>query len=259
MKTTLEYIDFYLNETCFYLLPVDQQKRPLTPNGVKNATRCRAELISYLDKHPDMGLAVAGGPLSKVVCIDKDVKRGVSGDKSLKQLLGDRYHFDYNNHLWATTPSGGTHEFFRWDDNYPVTSIIGAVEGVDIKGAGGYFLVEPSIVVYPDGSQGQYHFNDITSPIAPMPEWFPEIFKPPQTDTRNESVNIHDLVKGVHQGQREQSIFNAAWLLRKSGVDFVTAKAFIAEVASRCRPPFPQREAEQKVKRAYTYRFHDPK
>lgn len=254
-----QYIDWYIKNTIFSLMAVGTDKRPLTRNGSLDATRCDTTLHCLANLHPDMNLAIATGPVSGCIVVDIDNKqqRGVSGEESLRLRYGDNYFFDYDNYLWATTPSGGKHLFIQWDEQYPVTSFSGVIDNVDIKGKGGYVLAEPSRVVYEDGSSGIYTFDDISKPISPMLPWTTDLLSLALNNKTQRAgttpINFREVIDGIPHGRREQSIFTIAWEIKKQGIDIDTAKAFIRQVAANCNPPFSAREAEQKVIRAYSY------
>jgi len=257
-----QYIDHYIDKTPVYLVPISKGKKPLTKHGVKNATRSKPALKAMANVHPEMNLGFRTGE-NFIYVVDLDVpktesSKGLSGEESLQKHFGKEFIFDHEKYLCATTPSGGKHYFFKGDPNHPLTSKIGVLERVDIKGDGGYVLVEPSKITQPSGKVGEYKFNNINNPISPLLPWVIELIKKPTTrpiGSTNSDMDYKEIISGISQGKREQSIFTIACSMRKQGITQDIATSFIKVVAERCQPPFPTREAELKIKRAYSIKL----
>jgi hypothetical protein len=72
------------------------------------------------------------GPRNGIWVLDLDVKNGKNGCQTIQAAatLPDTYT--------VLTPSGGYHLYFKWDDKQPVGNPVGILDGVDVRGDGGY-------------------------------------------------------------------------------------------------------------------------
>jgi len=122
-----------------------RQKIPLTPHGVKDATRDAAQIRAWWDKWPEANIAVACGELSGVYVVDIDIKQatGVNGHISLQEFP------DLPETVRQKTPRGGFHAFYKTAN--PPANKNGFRPGIDIRSNGYYVVLAPSI--HPNGSQ----------------------------------------------------------------------------------------------------------
>ena len=117
-------------------------KSPITPNGFKDATTDPKKIRSWWAVNPKANIGVATG-LSGLVVIDGDVKNGDDPDVSLRNLLDGQSIPDT---LRADTPSGGWHLFFEAIPGTDVRTTAGKLgAGLDVRAAGGYVVVAPSV------------------------------------------------------------------------------------------------------------------
>jgi len=123
-------------------------KTPLTKHGCKDATTDAEAIQSYWAEYPDANIGVATGEESNLVVLDFDCKDGKPGLRTLDSLR-KQFRFDA---LEATTPSGGVHLFFRYSTSL-LKNGVDVLPGMDVRTAGGYVLVAPSIV---DGKPYQW-------------------------------------------------------------------------------------------------------
>jgi hypothetical protein len=82
----------------------------------------------------DCNIGTITGSISNIVVIDVDGQKGLDSLKKLK--LGPT--------LTAKTGGGGRHLFY-YIDKKPVAGRIGVLDGIDIRGEGGYVVLSPSI------------------------------------------------------------------------------------------------------------------
>lgn len=136
--------------------------------GFKLATRERKTIERWWRLHPDANVGVPCGGESGFFVVDVDPRN--NGDTSWQALL-DQYGGDRGSGLGAlvqTTGGGGSHYLFAWDAAVRKGKL---AEGIDIKLAGGYIVVEPSV------TQSGYAFLDwdpLTGelpPLQPAPAW----------------------------------------------------------------------------------------
>src|SRR5262249_43092946 len=93
--------------------PID--KKPLTANGFKDATRDETQILGWWQQYPNAMIGAPTGPASGLWAIDLDFDpaRKIDGKATLDQLVAQRGPIP---HTWATvTPRTGKHLYFSWD------------------------------------------------------------------------------------------------------------------------------------------------
>ncbi len=238
------------------VLPVGIDKKPLNPNGSTGATTDTIQISKWWADKPNANIGVATGPESFFV-VDIDIKEAVNGQQSLMAHFGERWHFDTDKNLYALTPSGGIHLLFKYPKGVDVKNSQGILEGIDIRGDGGYIVVAPSARKIGD-EWLEYRWNDLKLPVAEAPEWVIELLGV-QKEKRAEGVDVAKVVSGLSAGERDQELFRFACLLAHRKVPYDMAEAFLTVAADRCNPPFEAAVAKEKAARAYGYEGHGKK
>lgn len=106
----------------WYVLPVSN-KVPVTPHGVKDATRDKKQLEEWFNEWPEAQIAIATGTISGVDVLDVD------GPFCPTQ---SKYH--------VRTPRGH-HLYFKAKNQ---SNAVGIMPSVDVRGNGGYVVAPPS-------------------------------------------------------------------------------------------------------------------
>ena len=123
--------------------PID--KKPLTPNGFKDATRDETQIRAWWQQYPNAMIGAPMGPASNLWAIDLDLDpaRKIDGKATLDQLVTQRGALPLT---WATiTPRGGRHLIFVWDPNVEIRNSASKIgPGIDVRGNGGYICLPPS-------------------------------------------------------------------------------------------------------------------
>lgn len=139
-------------------------KHPLTTHGVKDASTDPDVLRAWAERWPasNLGMAMRDG----LVCVDVDPRNG--GDVSLETLQAD--HGPLPETVMALTGGGGLHYLYRNTDGRRLPGQLR--KGIDLKGDGGYIVVEPSI----HASGTAYAWEASSDPLegaafAPLPAW----------------------------------------------------------------------------------------
>ena len=104
---------------------VPNAKRPLTPNGFKDATKSVFAVKRWWEKYPDANIGIATGMVSHLAVVDIDVKNGAKGRESIEKIKG------ITPTLMVKTPSGGWHLYYLLEE--PLKSRNGLLPGVDLK------------------------------------------------------------------------------------------------------------------------------
>ncbi len=139
-------------------------KHPRTPHGFHDASTDEHLIRLWWSEWPNANVAIRTGDGS--VVLDVDVDKG--GDESLQEL--ERKYGQLPTTRQALTGSGGEHYWFRTPEGAPVGCFNGFEYGLDVRGDGGYVVVEPSVhrtgnVYRWDGLAG---FDE---PVAELPIW----------------------------------------------------------------------------------------
>lgn len=149
-------------------------KYPATPHGCKDATTDEKLIRAWWQRWPEANVALACGPESGVYCIDIDLdpEKGVNGFESLKAFP------DLPATVRQDTPRGGAHFLFRADN--PPSNKNAFRNGIDIRSAGYYILLAPSI--HPNGNP--YQWATRCAPDALPLADFPEALRPEKEKPR---------------------------------------------------------------------------
>ncbi len=197
------------------VFPCGDAKRPLVSGGFKAATLIPDQIKAWWGNHPGALIGIPTGAQSGIVVLDVDVKNGIDGNESLRNLA---HEFDTKT---VSTPSNGLHYYFEYDSNNPVRCSAGALgPGLDVRGDGGYVIAYGSV-----SSKGTYSLL-LDQPLALCPEWISrhkersraesspvytedQIKPTAQTELRRQI----ELVENAQPGQRNTALNRAAFLL----------------------------------------------
>ena len=238
-----------------YPVFVTKNKQPLKgTRGFKDATIDIEEFARTFSKNPTGQIAVATGHKFWIVDVDKKPDEGIDGLDSLFNHFDEDLTIDPETHMYQTTPSGGMHFFIELpDDDLPIPSSVGVLNGVDIRGHGGYIVISPSGTMINDEWKQYKLRNGEDENFIPMCKWTTELLRMARErkPSSNEGLITRAVTTGFNQGERDKSIFQLACMLRREGIDIGVAEAFIQSVAEKCDPPFSSTAAINKVQYAY--------
>src|SRR5271157_2742843 len=229
------------------LFPVKpRDKQPLIADWPHEATGDGSRLGFWSRCFSGCNWAAATGPDSGVFVLDVDGERGRASLQALErrgcvlpQTLVTRT--GRGRHIWLKWPANGT----------VIRNSAGKLgPGLDVRGAGGYVIVPPS--VHPSGAA--YEFVDGNAPIAPASEWLLEMLaqtsaaaEPPLSvaQTRSESIP---------EGHRNQTLMSLAGGMRRKAMTLRAIEAaLLAENAARCVPPLGEAEVKAIASSAARY------
>jgi len=194
-------------------------KKPLTPNGFKDATRDEKILKTLFNSRP-CNIAAATGLISGIVVLDIDNKNGVNGFKSLEEL--EKEYGKLPATLAATTPNDGCHFYFKIDK--PIGCKVGVRAGIDIRGDGGSIILPPSLI-------GTKYYEWIEAPISPAPEWLYKLEKV------REYVDLSDGDKKITIN-RNDTLMKIGVSFRKAGLNEEDIYNNLVRINNdRCIPP----------------------
>lgn len=167
------------------LLPGD--KRPATPNGVKDATTDPEQITAWWTATPDANIGIATGP-SGLVVIDCDLRIGDDGTIKTNGLAAwcavvAEHVAKEPRSFEVETPTGGVHIYFRAPADRTIRNSAGKLGvGIDVRGDGGYVVAAPSR--RPDGTYKVVEQRD----VIPVPSWLLELLDPPRRVSRVRSA-----------------------------------------------------------------------
>jgi Bifunctional DNA primase/polymerase, N-terminal len=204
--------------------------------GVYQATADQRVNAERHAADPAANVGVATGSVSQLAVIDGDRKHyGIDGPSNFARFLLSN-GLPFPDAPWVRTPTGGVHIWLRTPPGVRVPERPGILEGVDVKGDGGYVVVPPSmLLIHPDSRPGKgggkpapipYQWADDSclcqAPLAPG--WLiPWLESAPATGTPHGSGNgsgngsggdpldLASLARtGVPRGQRNHTLYRLA-------------------------------------------------
>jgi hypothetical protein len=210
------------------VFPCDKNKRPLTPNGFKDASVDPDVVHAVFTEHPDGLIGVPTG--DKFVVIDLDLQHGEAQewyDTNRSRLPLTRAH---------VTRSGGRHLLLK--PNSKVGCSAGKLgRHVDTRGLGGYIIWWPACGL--DVLHGEALF--------PVPDWIIEALHPmealhvvPLPIRLTSPRQFEGIIKAIataHEGERNSVCYWGACRMRdlvaQHAIERNTAIELVVEAASR--------------------------
>ena len=166
----------------FKIFPCNKDKTPISDSsiglthGLRAATNDPKTIAKWWHVYPEASIGLALD--EDIIVLDADVKKdsaktpilkegkpiqiGMTSISKLLSELGDDE--EILNTLATRTQSGGFQFFFKLSGGFKSFNHTAALNGLDIKGHGGYVIVPPSQGVF-----GRYEFK-ILEEIKPLPE-----------------------------------------------------------------------------------------
>lgn len=226
----------------FPLLPND--KKPVTKNGVKDATTDIRQISQWWDRKPDCNIGIACGSISGglvVIDLDRHEDRGVDGYHALKEW--EQLNGKLPDTATCITGSGGYHYYYL-DPLHEYSNTAGKqAAGIDTRGSGGYVVAPPSI--HPNGNRYEWEANQddflITAADFTVRNFL-------SYDQKRGSRQSYELPEEIPEGSRTDALFKLVSSLTSKGLSDEAIKAAVrAENETKCSPPLSDRELEQEV------------
>lgn len=204
--------------------------------GWQKLASCDPKQLTELFKTPNTGIGVATGEISNITVIDIDVKNGVNGFETLKQLC-----IDFPPTVEVETPTGGRHYYFKYSPT--LKSKVSAIKdksGIDIRNNGGLIIMPQS--VHPNGGIYDFlveqAFGEIE--LAEIPESFIDI-----CTGQVDSGALFVLPPIIEDGNRNDTLFRYASQLRANGMEKneILPSLFLVN-QERCKPPYDMHKLE---------------
>jgi hypothetical protein len=216
--------------------PLD--KKPLTPNGFKDATKDEAQIRTWWQKWPNAMIGAPTGPASGmwVVDLDLDPVRKLDGKATLKQLITQRGPIPET--LKTITPRGGEHLIFSWDPNVEIRNSAGKIgPGIDVRGNGGYVCLPPS----KSANGGEYRWAPGSNQVAaPAPAWLIVLAKATKAKAwakaalERECKTVASASPGSRNTTLNTASFNLGQIVGGRGLDEQEVRDRLFEAAVTC-------------------------
>ncbi|MCB1033277.1 MAG: bifunctional DNA primase/polymerase [Acidobacteria bacterium] len=208
-------------------------KAPLTSHGLKDATTDLDQIRQWWARWPgaNIGLAVPDGLLVVDVDSDEALHRLKAEELVLPATVQARTA--RGSHFWYRCPNGQGNR-------------VGLFAGVDVRAAGGYVVVPPS--VHPSGAVYEWIVPLDMAAIADAPAWLLERFEASTSPASQGNAGwARTISEPVPQGRRNQTLAQVAGLLfRRLPAELAAELAFCwAQV--KLRPPLSDREVERTI------------
>lgn len=186
------------------------------------------EVHEWYSAHPMDNLAIVTGREWKIVAADFD---GAVGEETLNALG------PLPAAMISQTGGGGWHYVFKHPGDH-VKTCVGIAPSLDIRGDGGYIIVEPSI----HGETGRaYRWVTEENPLnggnaAPLPSQLRKLLDAGAADLADDRI---------HEGKRNSILTAEAGRLFAQGLDSSEVSMRLREVNSaRCHPPLADEELQ---------------
>lgn len=221
-------------------------KHPRTNRGLHDATTNPAYIKRWYQLWHPANLAVSCGA-SNIFVVDVDARKGGKAPAGLPETLT------------ARTGGGGLHlVYWQPKEGERIRNRANLWPGVDIRGDGGYVLVDPSRHI----SGGKYEWigGFDVSKIAVAPDW---LLDKCRTSATGQSLGgagtggvaglsrntMSFLLTGAIEGERNHRLFSAACDMAGCGLSRSDAESRLVTVAERCG--LDPKEIVQTIESAY--------
>lgn len=228
------------------LFPVKPRgKQPLItdwPHKATNETPC---IERWMDRFPDCNWGVATGPESGIFVLDAD------GENGLRAIVDLERQGCVLPKTLTTRTARGTHTFLDWPfSGAEIRNSAGKLApGLDVRGAGGYVVVPPS--VHPDGAA--YSFIGETTQIAPALESLLEMLTHISGAARAQVNAADQLGEIIPEGRRNDTLFRHATNMWRRGMTGTAIEAALLAENARCVPPLDESEVREIARSACRY------
>lgn len=242
----VEFARHYLAKLGWSIIPIlPNGKRAMVPWKQYQEELPRLFAIEqWFSNDRTVNVGLATGRLSGVVVVDED-----SYKENFQGLT-------ISSPLYATTPRGGKHLYFKYTDG--VSNSVNADRSVDVRGDGGYVLLPPSTI---DGKA--YTWNTTPTPelIQRLPTLPTQIIAQLHAERTNNPFKMSESI-GVAEGGRDvaltrgvASILNS---LKEEEWDTV-GWSMVEAMNNTYSPPLPDHVVQEKFERGKRFIHENPK
>lgn len=241
---------YYAKEYGWAVFPVRQNKKPYTPHGCKDAKKNPGAIRSWWTKHPNAGIGVATGSASNLIVIDLDIDdtKDLNGYEELRKW--EKEHGELPETVTAITGRGGNHLYFHYEGS-DIKNRAGILEGVDVRGEGGYVIAPPS--PHPNGTEYAWELPPDEYQVADLDEnvLLFLLYKEAKENADSETFQMPDVIES---GTRNDILYRLACSLQAKGLpDAAIIEAVMATNLEKCDVPIDRAEVELLCSSAFSY------
>ena len=224
-------------------------KKPLTPHGCKDAKKSVGAIKSWWKKWPDASIGIATGSVSGLIVIDEDLdeNKGLNGYEAVSEW--ERINGELPATVQCITGRGGYHLYYQYSGD-DIKNRAGILDGVDVRGEGGYVIAPPS--THPNGTE--YQWEDAPDEIAMAPIdatvrkfLFGENEKP-------RTASDFKVPDRIQSGERNDTLFRLACSMQAQGLPDAAIMAALEQTnQNACDEPVSDKELTTIVESALRY------
>lgn len=238
---------FYAINYGWAVFPVNKQKKPITPNGWMNAKKDPGAIKAWWKRYPTAGIGIATGSMSNLIVIDEDLDddKGKNGYEEVRKWEVENGSLPET--VTAITGRGGYHLYYHYEGK-DIGNRAGILEGVDVRGEGGYVIAPPS--PHPNGTEYAWELPPNEYQIAPLDDTVKSFLKYKEKSD-SESFQMPEMIEA---GTRNDTLYRLACSLQAKGLpDNAIIDAVMTTNTERCEVPLEREEIEQLCKSAFSY------
>ncbi|MGC9193992.1 MAG: phage/plasmid primase, P4 family [Syntrophobacteraceae bacterium] len=221
-------------------------KNPKTAEGTGWSKYChKKRAFKDIGFRPGQNAGIACGPASGIIAVDVD-------DIDLFQQTCAKNRWNVPETLTHETGSGNLHIIYRYPSNGHYGNKANKGLGFDIRGVGGQIVAPGSI--HPETGKPYFILHDRA--IADAPQWILDLCNGVSADgsgKKQERIDGESILNGVGKGERDDKLYRYACSLRAKNIGRIEAELLVRTAAANCSPPFPEREAMEKLRQAWKH------
>ena len=224
-----------------------QDKRPLLSSW-KDYQRKQmgiGDLKGFWKETPEANIGIITGAISGITVVDVDGDDGAAALKEANIQLPETYT--------VKTPKGW-HYYYKYNNLFKTGA--GFLKNVDVRNDAGYVVAPPSSVNSTDyvvivDNNGEF------SEFGVVPEPFINrstgSFSPENTGNIDPWIT-EALANGAPEGQRDHTATRLAGYFWSRGISEDIIKPMLEQFASKCTPPFPEKDIDRVVNSVKRYK-----
>lgn len=207
------------------------------------------QIRDWFTKNPDAMIGIVTGKLSGVVVIDCDHEQGY---QEVQKYLPDSFE------SWIAKSPRGWHIYFRYPSSLEVSNKASMLDGVDVRGEGGYIIASPSINA--EGKPYSWIISPDESSLGEMPKELYNIYINNSLYrggvgnvgyyNNDKGDNDDNDDKNYKKGRRDNDLFHLANCLTKGNCELAFIRQTLEIIARNIEPPFPESEVNLKIESA---------
>lgn len=246
LDAAIEYATKY-NWAVFPCSP--KSKKPLTPHGCKDAKKSVGAIKAWWKKWPDASVGIATGSVSNLIVIDEDLDedKGLNGYEEVSEW--ERINGALPATVQCITGRGGYHLYYQYD-GADIKNRAGILDGVDVRGEGGYVIAPPSM--HPNGTEYQWEDAPDEIPITPLDSTVRRFLF--EDTKRPETAEEFKLPDRIQSGERNDTLFRLACSMQSQGLPDAAIMAALEQTnQNACDVPLDDDELEIIINSALRY------